>query len=208
MSTRPTVAGDTNFAEFVDHWLTHLRAESRLEGTTVNEYERVLGKVVIPELGDCGLRELTTNRMDCFLSLLGGLGVNRQRKAKVVTGAMLEIAVELGVIASNPVRGTASIVRPKTEARALTLDEIDTARAAVRTWMAKDRPGPNTVRQALTRASLQVVHGSVPQEGCGCIGPMPRAMTVAAVRRYQRRLMAEPPRSTGLRKSRKVRRPL
>ena len=52
------------------------------------------------------------------------------------------MAVKLGVIASNPMRGTASIVRTKTEARALTLDEIDTARAAVRTWMAKDRPGP------------------------------------------------------------------
>lgn len=142
MSTGPTVTSATKLAEFVDHWLTHLRAERRLEGTTVNEYERVLRKVVIPELGDCGLRELTTNRMDCFLDALRGLGVNRQRKAKVVTGAILEIAVKLGVITSNPVRGTASVVRPKTEARALTLDEIDTARAAVRTWMAMDRPGP------------------------------------------------------------------
>ena len=142
MTIGPTVTGETDLAEFVDHWLTHLRAERRLEDTTVNEYERVLRKVVIPELGDCGLRELTTNRMDCFLDVLRGLAVNRQRKAKVVTGAMLEMAVELGVVASNPVRGTASIVRPKSEARALTLDEIDAARAAVRTWMAKDRPGP------------------------------------------------------------------
>ena len=68
--------------------------------------------------------------------------MNRQRKAKVVTGAMLEMAVQLGVIASNPVRGTVSIVRPKTEPQALTVDVMDAARAAVRTWMAKERPGP------------------------------------------------------------------
>jgi hypothetical protein len=35
------VTPDAKFADLVDEWLRRLRAEGRLEGTTINEYERV-----------------------------------------------------------------------------------------------------------------------------------------------------------------------
>jgi site-specific recombinase XerC len=38
----------TTLAELVDVWLDHLRTEARLEATTINEYERVLRKLVVP----------------------------------------------------------------------------------------------------------------------------------------------------------------
>lgn len=96
MRTEPSITHETPVAELVGHWLTHLRAEGRLEDTTINEYERVLRKLVVPELGDLPVRELTTSRIDEYLDGLAGLSVNRRRKAKVVTGAMLELAIGFG----------------------------------------------------------------------------------------------------------------
>jgi hypothetical protein len=49
----------------------------------------VLTKVVIPELGGLRLREVTTSRLDLFLVRLRATSASRQRKTKVVIGAML-----------------------------------------------------------------------------------------------------------------------
>jgi hypothetical protein len=111
------ITASTTVAELVDNWLHELRACGRLENTTINEYERVLRKLVVPTLGGLRLGELTTDGINAVLSELGTQSVNRQRKAKVVTGAMLNTAIEAGALASNPVRGSMSVSRPKTEAR-------------------------------------------------------------------------------------------
>jgi integrase len=131
-------------AELVDHWLQHLRVDGRLEGTTINEYERVLHTLIVPALGGVRLPEITTERINAVLADLGMQSVNRQRKAKVVTGAMFDLAVMHGVLQANPVRGSLSISRPKTSVRALTTEELDKVRAAVRVWLNKDRPGPKS----------------------------------------------------------------
>lgn len=140
----PPVTPDTPVADLVGIWLDQLRAESRLENTTINEYERVLRRLVVPALADVEVAELTTAGIDAVLARLGTQSTNRQRKAKVVTGAMLDFAVAEGAVASNPVRGSLSVSRPKTTPRPLTRAELETARAAVRTWMTKDRPGPKS----------------------------------------------------------------
>ena len=131
-------------AELVDVWLHQLRAEGRLEGTTINEYERVLRALVVPRLGGVRLGMLTTRRIDEVLGELGSQSLNRQRKAKVITGAMLDTAVAIWALEHNPVRGSLSISRPRSAARPLTCDQVEQVRAAVRAWQAKDRPGPKS----------------------------------------------------------------
>lgn len=141
--THPITAS-TTVDEMVDYWLQNLRAEGRLENTTINEDERVLCKLVAPTLGGLQLGGLTTDYVNAVLSELGTQSANRQRKAKVVTGAMLDSAVEAGALASNPVRGSMMVSQPKTHARTLTLSDLETVRSAVRTWIAKERPGPKS----------------------------------------------------------------
>lgn len=138
------ITPDTTLAELVDAWLNDLRIERRLETTTINEYERVLRKLVVPTLGGHRLAALRTDGIDAVLADLGTQSVNRQRKAKVVTGAMLDAAVALGAIASNPVRGSIPVRRPKSEPRALSPAEVERIRTAVRACTAKDRPGPKS----------------------------------------------------------------
>lgn len=138
------ITGDTTVRGLADAWLTRLRSEGRLENTTINEYERVLSGLVIPELGVIRLSALTTNHINALLKGLAteSQNINRQRKAKVVTGAMLDEAVKSGAIASNPVRRSMSVKRPKTQTAGLGSSEVTAVRTAVQTWMDEKRPGP------------------------------------------------------------------
>jgi hypothetical protein len=81
------ITAQSSVGTLVDHWLHQLRAEERLDRTTINEYERVLRKLVVPRLGSIGLHELTTDRVNRLLAESTGQSLNRQRKVKVVTGA-------------------------------------------------------------------------------------------------------------------------
>lgn len=134
----------TTVDTLVEFWLRKLRAEARLDSTTINEYERVLRKLLVPALGEVRLSELTTERINVVLAVLGTESLNSQRKTKVVTGAMLDTAVELGALTVNPVRGSLSISRPAPEHRSLTASDLETVRVAVRAWLSKERSGPRS----------------------------------------------------------------
>ena len=138
------ITSELNVVDLVDEWLQRLRAEGRLEGTTINEYERVLRILVVPELGDTRVQELTAEPVNALLADLGQQGVNRQRKAKVILGAMLDTAVAYGALANNPVRGSISISRPAASHPALSPGEVANVQAAVRAWLSKQRPGPRS----------------------------------------------------------------
>ena len=126
------ITAQSSVATLVDHWLQHLLVEERLDRTTIDEYERVLRKLVVPRLGSLRLHELTTDRVNRLLAELDGQSLNRQRKVKVVTGAMLDAAVANGALSLNPVRGSLSISRPAPDNRSLTTAELQAVRAGVR----------------------------------------------------------------------------
>jgi integrase len=155
-----TITADTVFAEMVTQWLGRLRREQRLENTTINEYERVLRRLVVPALGSTPLAQLTTDSINTVLKELGDESVNRQRKAKVVTGAMLDAAVECGALASNPVRGSMRISRSKDATPSLTDAELDRVRAAVRAWMTEGRPGPKASCDMADMIELMLATGA------------------------------------------------
>lgn len=138
------ITSELKLVDLVDEWLQRLRTEGRLEGSTINEYERVLRSLVVPELGDTRVHELTTEQINALLADLGQQSVNRQRKAKVILGAMLDTAVAYGALANNPVRGSLSISRPVASHPALSPGEVANVQAAVRGWLSKQRPGPRS----------------------------------------------------------------
>lgn len=138
------ISAQTTVGTLVELWLRKLRAEARLDSTTINEYERVLRNLLVPALGEVGLSELTTERINVVLAELGTESLNFQRKTKVVTGAMLDTAVEHGALAVNPVRGSMTISRPAPNHRSLSVTELEAVRAAVRAWLSKERSGPRS----------------------------------------------------------------
>lgn len=144
MNTSIPITATSTLDELVDRWLLDLRAEGALEVTTINEYERVLRKLVLPRLGEQRLGELTTDLFNALLTDLGAESQNRQRKAKVVAGAMLDAAVQAGALEKNPVRGSLSVSRSRTTPRSLTSLDLQAIRDALTAWQSKDRPGPKS----------------------------------------------------------------
>lgn len=129
--TGDLITADLRLTRLAELWLAFLRAEGRIEQTTINEYERVLNTVVLPQLGGLRIREATTGRLERFIIEVRKRSENRQRKAKVVLGAMLDMAVRHDAIAVNPVRTTARLRRTKPEARVLTVEDLHAVRHAV-----------------------------------------------------------------------------
>lgn len=141
---KSTITPQTTLVDLVGFWLEQLRGDQRLQRTTIDEYARVLNRLVVPSFGTTIISDLTTSLVDGLLVELGAESLNRQRKAKVVLGTMLETAVEVGALAVNPVRGSLGIKRPAPDNRSLTVAELETVRAAVRAWLNKDRSGPKS----------------------------------------------------------------
>jgi integrase len=154
------ITSDAKLVDLVDAWLQRLRAEGRLEGTTINEYERVLRILVVPDLGETILHELNTERVNDLLVNLGPRSVNRQRKAKVIMGSMLDAAVADGALTDNPVRGALSISRPPASKVTLSPGEIAQVHAAVRTWVRKERPGPRSSGDMVDIIELMLATGA------------------------------------------------
>ena len=75
---------------------------------------------------------------------LRATSVSRQRKTKVVLGAMLGLAVRHNALAVNPVQQTSRIYRERSDPRSLTPADIRADREALRAWAVKERPGPRS----------------------------------------------------------------
>lgn len=142
--TQLALTGETSLRELADFWLERLRTEERVESSTINEYRRILDKVVLPEIGGLRLRELSTSRLEHFLIGVRQTSINRQRKAKVVLGAMLGLAVRHDALPINPVQQTSRVHRARTATRSLTAGDLAAVRTAVRAWEDKQRPGPKS----------------------------------------------------------------
>lgn len=153
------ITAETRLNDLANLWITGLEAEERIEQTTINEYRRVLDNLVLPSVGGLKLREATTGRLDRLLLRLRDQSVNRQRKAKVVLGAMLDVAVRHDAIPTNPARGTTRVHRPKQETRALRVEDLVAIRAAVRQWVTTDRPGPRATSDMADIIDLMLATG-------------------------------------------------
>ena len=158
--TQQAITADTTIAKLAAVWLQYLRDENRVEATTVSEYERVLTRIVIPELGGLRLREVTTSQLDLFLVRLRATSASRQRKTKVVLGAMLGLAVRHDALAVNPVPQTSRLHRQRRETRSLTLEDLNTVRAALRAWTTKQRPGPKASSDMADIIDLMLATGA------------------------------------------------
>ena len=164
LADRATLAGElitaeTRLSALAELWLARLDSEGRIEATTLNEYRRVLDNLVLPPLGGLRLREVTTGRLDRLLLKLREQSINRQRKAKVVLGSMLDLAVRHDAIPLNPARNTSRIHRPKQETKALRVEDLTEIRAAVRRWVNQERPGPKATQDMGDIVDLMLATG-------------------------------------------------
>ncbi len=137
-------------------WIDELRVQSawpnaRRRPQTVDEYERLLGTLMVPKLGRLRLHELTTSRCQAWIDGIIEAGRKGQHDMVVTAAqvrmafkAVLDRAIVHDALRSNPMDKTTTPRRKQPNPAALTVTDVFRLRAAVRAWEADraGRPGP------------------------------------------------------------------
>lgn len=128
------LTSETKLKDLALFWLEELRAERRLNQTTLELYERDTRNLVLPLLGEFRLRELTVGRVDATLKRLAREGVSKGKHARVVLSLMMGLATRHDAIPSNPVRDAGRLPKSDMTPRALSGDELHAVRTALSEW--------------------------------------------------------------------------
>lgn len=130
---------NSSFGTLVEVWLADLDLDGRLAPSTRALYERNMRQLVMPVFEGYSLREVTVSKVDRFLK---GLAANRSysmaKQARTVLSLAFGLAVRYDALQKNPVRDTARLHKPPSQAVALSAAQVDAIRTAVRNW----RRGP------------------------------------------------------------------
>ena len=81
------------------------------------------------------LREITVRKVDQFIKTLAATkSYSMAKQARTVLSLAFGLAVRYDALKENPVRHTARLSKPPSQALALTVEQVETIRRAVRTW--------------------------------------------------------------------------
>lgn len=133
------LTANSSFTNLVDVWLADLDLEGQVAESTRALYERNMRQLVMPVFEGYALREITVSKVDRFLK---GLAANKSysmaKQARTVLSLAFGLAVRYDAIPKNPVRETARLRKPPSQAMALSAAQVQAIRLAVRAW----RRGP------------------------------------------------------------------
>lgn len=138
------LTGSSSFGHLVDVWLDDLDLVDELAPSTRELYERNMRQLVMPAFEHFTLREITVHKVDRFIKTLASTkSYSAAKQARTVLSLAFGLAVRYDAIVRNPVRDTVRLRKPPTEAKALTVEEIEVIRGAVRGWRrGSGLPGP------------------------------------------------------------------
>jgi integrase len=138
----PELTPSSSFGHLVDLWLADLDIEGKLAESTLDLYERNMRRLVLPTFEHLTLREISVGRVDRFLkSLVSSKSYSTAKQARTVLNLAFGLAVRYDALPTNPVRETARLHKPPSQALALTVEQVDAIREAVHAW----RTGPGVV---------------------------------------------------------------
>lgn len=125
---------DSSFGQLVTVWLADLDLEGRLAPSTRYLYERNMVQLVLPAFEHFRLREITVSKVDRFLKLQRQKSYSIAKQSKVVLSLAFGLAVRYEAMSRNPVRETARLRRPSSQATSLTVPQVQAIRRAVADW--------------------------------------------------------------------------
>jgi len=129
------LAASSSFRQLVYVWLADLDLEDKLAPSTRALYERNMEKLVMPAFENYTLREITVRKVDQFIKTLAATkSYSMAKQARTVLSLAFGLAVRYDALRENPVRDIANMRKPPSQAMALTLEQVDAIRSAVRVW--------------------------------------------------------------------------
>ncbi len=130
------------FGDLVDLWLGDLEARD-LAVNTKDNYRDDLRVHVRPFFEHYTLGEITTGRVEHFLKEEGAVSYSRAKHSRNILNQLFGFALRHDALPRNPLDGTSPLAKPKTEIRALTLEQIQAIRSAAAAWRREpSRRGP------------------------------------------------------------------
>ena len=161
-STR-VITAQSSFADLAVVWLTDLDLQRLAEGTKQN-YRDQVRLHVLPAFENYTLAEITTGRVERFLKSQAAISSSRARQSRTLLNLLFGFALRHDAVARNPVAGTSPLRHPKSQPKALTLDQVAAIRSAAANWRNQPRlPGPKPDGQV--RDIIEVLLGTAMRTG-------------------------------------------
>ncbi|MET8529159.1 tyrosine-type recombinase/integrase [Micromonospora sp. NPDC005172] len=138
------ITRETRLSTLADLWIEEITTEERIAPQTIQRYETSTRNAILPALGNLRIREASVGRLDRFLRDIAKDHPSAAKGAKVVLSQMFALAVRHGAIPTNPVRDTGRLRKPRRTVVALTDENLQAVRTAIRDWQRPipGKPGP------------------------------------------------------------------
>jgi site-specific recombinase XerD len=101
-----------------------------LSTNTKENYRTDLRVHVRPFFEHYTLGEITTGRIESFLKAEAAVSYSRAKHSRNVLNQLFLFALRHDVLPRNPLEGTSQLPKPKTQVRALNLEQVQVIRAA------------------------------------------------------------------------------
>ncbi len=129
------LSADSTFSRLVEVWLADLDLMGKLAPSTRALYERNMRQLVLPAFENYTLREINVRTVDQFIKKLASTkSYSTAKQARTVLSLAFGLAVRYDALKENPIRGIAKMHKPPSQALALTVEQVEAIRTAVRTW--------------------------------------------------------------------------
>lgn len=131
------ITPDTKIDRLADLWLDDMKAGDEAVPQTIDRYDDAIRNVIKPALGKLRIREASAGRLDRCLKPLSQKHPAKAKLAKTVLGQMLAMAIRHDALTTNPIRGVGRLHKSERTVKALTGEDLDSVRAAIRAWQAE-----------------------------------------------------------------------
>lgn len=166
---RPSFGGtrvltpQSSFPDLSEVWLADLDLQPLAEGTKQN-YRDQVRLHVLPAFEHYALAEITTGRVEWFLKSQAAISASRARQSRTLLNLLFAFALRHDAVPRNPVVGTSPLRHPKSQPKALTLEQIAAIRVAATNW--RNEPGlPGPKPDGQVRDIIEVLLGTAMRTG-------------------------------------------
>ena len=150
------------FGDLVGLWLADPELRELAEGTK-QSYRDQVRLHVLPAFEHFTLGEVTTGRVE-FIKSQAAVSHSRARQSRTMLNLLFGFALRHDAMSRNPVEGTSSLRKQKSQPQALTLAQIAAIRLAAANWRTEPgQPGPKPHGQV--RDLIEVVFGTATRTG-------------------------------------------
>ncbi len=153
----------SSFKTLAELWLADLELRD-LSANTKDNYRTTLRLHVLPAFEHYSLSEVTTGRVEWFLTRQAKASASQAKQARMLLNVLFAYALRHDAVSRNPVEGTSQLRRAKSKPTALTIDQIAAIRLAAAQWRTEPGlPGPKPDGQV--RDILEVLLGTAMRPG-------------------------------------------